>query len=226
MDFLSEGKQAESGLWLPGLHDKCWVQGSPCYMNWTWRAQRMSSPLAWEMWRCLFLPVGCLPCSVAGSHISGFSLLPPMPLLKTKNQTPQMERLQLPKSCLLPVWIVTGNLTEAPIQGRDEWFSLTLKRKAHQYLAVVRYSHCLMELYPWQHCSLYSCSGGGRCKAVWGGSLRVGEDRSSQAFMNATPASAAGDRLVSELSFPVPYLNHKPVQGPWEMVGLALWREL
>lgn len=37
-------------------------------------------------------------------------------------------------------------------------------------ITVVRYSQCLMEsLCPWQrlHCSLYSCSGVGRCKAVW-----------------------------------------------------------
>lgn len=56
--IFSVTKQNQVSVWLPDLWHNCWVQGSPCYVDWMQQAQRMSQPVAWEMWCSLFLPSG------------------------------------------------------------------------------------------------------------------------------------------------------------------------
>lgn len=130
MDFLSEGMQAESGLWLPDLHYKCWVHGLCA----TWRGCDGHK-------RCHSLL--CERCDTAFSFQVGASYSG--------------------AGCLLPVWIVTGNLT-----------------KAHPGKSLMIFSHSEKEslLIP-GCCQMFPLSDGvclfitaqelwgGRCEALW-----------------------------------------------------------
>lgn len=165
MYFLSEGTQAESGLWLPDLHYKCWVHG-PCV---TW-----SGPDGHERCHSLLCEISDLVFSFqVGASYSGEGCLLPVwtmtgNLTKAHPGKSLMIFLSQWKRKLTDTWV----LSEVP----NVWWSLSIHHSTVP-------PSVAQELW------------GGRCKAIYGRPAGLVEDRSFQIFRSALLASATGDRL-------------------------------